>query len=94
VIDLHFGSRRKRRRSRGVVDELANLLQVDLHAFTRAIGRELNEEEKGQFRRVQLQANRWTYLGSAMTHERVLATLGSLSRTARERVEGAAPAFC
>jgi hypothetical protein len=54
----------------------------------------LNEEEKGQFRRTQLQANRWTDLGSAMTHERVLATLGSLSRTARERVEEVAPAFC
>jgi len=79
----------------GLIDTgLQQQVEFDLDALTRAIGRELNEEEKGQFRRTQLQANRWTYLGSAMTHERVLATLGSLSRTARERVEEAAPAFC
>jgi hypothetical protein len=78
----------------GLIDMgLQQQVDFDLDALTRAIGRELNEEEKGQFRRTQLQANRWTYLGSAMTHEKVLATLGSLSRTARERVEEAAPAF-
>jgi hypothetical protein len=53
----------------------------------------LNEEEKDLFGRTQLQANRWTYLGSAMTHERVLATLESLSPAARKRIEGIAPAF-
>jgi P-aminobenzoate N-oxygenase AurF len=79
----------------GLIDSgLQQQVDFDLDALTRAIGRELNEEEKGQFRRTQLQANRWTYLGSAMTHERVLATLGSLSRTARKRVEEVAPAFC
>jgi hypothetical protein len=54
----------------------------------------LNEDEQDQIRRAQLQANRWTYLGSAMTHERVLATLESLSPAARKRVEEVAPAFC
>jgi hypothetical protein len=53
----------------------------------------LNDEEKKRYRQVQLQANRWTYLGSGMTHERVLATLESLSPKARKRVEGVAPAF-
>jgi hypothetical protein len=67
---------------------------LDLDAFTRATGRELNEAETNRFRKVQLQANRWTYLGSAMTHERVLATLESLSPAARKRVEEVAPAFC
>ena len=69
-------------------------VDFDLDAFTRATGRRLNEEEKDQFRRAQLQANRWTYLGSGMTHERVLATLGSLSPAARKRVEEVAQAFC
>jgi hypothetical protein len=79
----------------GFIDTgLQQQVEFDLDALVRAIGRELNEEEKGQFRRTQLQANRWTYLGSAMTHERVLATLESLSRAARERVEEIAPAFC
>ena len=70
------------------------LINDDLDAFTRATGRELNEAETNRFRQVQLQANRWTYLGSAMTHERVLATLERLSPKARKRVEGVAPAFC
>ena len=66
----------------------------DLDAFTRATRRELNADEKDQFSRAQLQANRWTYLGSAMTHERVLATLENLSPAVRKRVEEVAPAFC
>jgi hypothetical protein len=79
----------------GLIDGgLQQQVELDLDAFTRASGRALNEDEKSRFRRVQLQANRWTYLGSAMTHERVLATLESLSRSARERVEEVAPAFC
>src|SRR5262249_35166034 len=65
----------------------------DLDAFTRATGRELTEGEKDRFGRGQLQADRWTYLGSAMTHERVLATLESLSPAARKRIEEIAPAF-
>lgn len=79
----------------GFIDAgLKQQVDFDLDAFTRATGCELNEEEKDQYRRVQLQANRWTYLGSAMTHERVLATLESLSPAARKRVEQVSPAFC
>src|SRR5215475_6155138 len=79
----------------GLIDAgLKQQVDFDLDAFTRATGRELNEDEKDQYRRAQLQANRWTYLGSAMTHERVLATLGSLGPAARKRVEEVAPAFC
>lgn len=78
----------------GLIDTgLKQQVEFDLDAFVRATGRELDEGEKDQFRRGQLQANRWTYLGSAMTHEHVLATLGSLSPAARERVEKVAPAF-
>lgn len=79
----------------GFIDAgLKQQVGFDLDAFTQATGRVLNTEEKDQFERAQLQANRWTYLGSAMTHEQVLATLGSLSPTARKRVEEIAPAFC
>jgi hypothetical protein len=73
---------------------LKQQVQFDLDVFTRATGRTLNEVEKNEFLRKQLQANRWTYLGSAMTHERVLATFESLSPSARKRVEEIAPAFC
>jgi hypothetical protein len=79
----------------GLIDGgLEQQVGLDLDAFTRATGRELNEAETNRFRQVQLQANRWTYLGSAMTHERVLATLARLSPKARKRVEDVAPAFC
>jgi hypothetical protein len=79
----------------GLIDSgLKQQVDFDLDAFMRATGRELNEDEKDQFRQTQLQANRWTYLGSGMTHERVLATLGSLSPAARKRIEEVAPAFC
>ncbi|MGE0884285.1 MAG: hypothetical protein AB7P14_12130 [Blastocatellales bacterium] len=79
----------------GFIDAgLKQQVDFDLDAFTRATGRELNEQEKDQFDRAQLQANRWTYLGSGMTHEQVLATLESLSPAARKRVEEVAPAFC
>ncbi len=78
----------------GLIDSgLTQQVEFDLDAFTRATGRELNEEEKVQFRQAQLQANRWTYLGSGMTHEQFLATLGDLSPSARKRVEEVAPAF-
>jgi len=78
----------------GLIDSgLTQQVEFDLDAFMRATGRELNEEQKAQFRATQLQANRWTYLGSGMTHEQFLATLGGLSTAARKRVEEVAPAF-
>jgi hypothetical protein len=78
----------------GLIDAgLRQQVDFDLDAFTRASERELSDEEEDRFRRTQLQANRWTYLGSAMTHQRVLATLESLSPAARKRVEEVALAF-
>ncbi|HEX5875455.1 MAG TPA: hypothetical protein VFY60_12475 [Pyrinomonadaceae bacterium] len=43
---------------------------------------------------MQLRANRWTYLGTGMTHERVLETLESLTPRARQRIESISPVFC
>jgi len=73
---------------------LTQQVEFDLDAFMRATGRELTDAEKDEIRRVQKQANRWTYLGSGMTHEKVLATLEGLSPKARQRIESVAPAFC
>jgi hypothetical protein len=72
---------------------LKQQVEFDLEAFTRASGRELDDSEKEQFRSIQLQANRWTYLGSGMTHPKVLETLESLSPMARRRIENVASAF-
>ena len=73
---------------------LKQQVALDLEAFQRATGRVLTSAERAEFERVQHQANRWTFIGSGMTHPNVLATLGRLSAVARRRVEDVAPAFC
>jgi hypothetical protein len=79
----------------GFIDgALKQQVEFDLESFERASGRQLTTEEQDKFREVQLRANRWTYLGSGMTHARVLSTLGSLTGAARQRVEGISGAFC
>jgi hypothetical protein len=72
---------------------LKTQVELDLDSFERARGRELKDEQREEFRRKQLQANRWTYLGTGMTHEKVLATLEWLSPAARQKVEGISAAF-
>ena len=73
---------------------LTQQVEFDRESFIRATGRQLTDAESEEFRRVQLQANRWTYLGSGMTHEKVLETLEGLTPKARQRVESISPAFC
>lgn len=72
---------------------LKQQVEFDLDSFERATGRRLDDAEKEEFRRQQLQANRWTYLGTGMTHERVLETLESLTPKARRKIESIAPIF-
>lgn len=79
----------------GFIDgALKQQVEFDLDSLERAIGSRLSEAEKEEFRRVQLQANRWTYLGTGMTHERVLETLESLTPKARRKIESVSSAFC
>lgn len=79
----------------GLIDGgLGQQVEFDLAAFTEATGRALTDEEAEEVRRVQVGANRWTYLGSGMTHESFLATLERLSPAARARIEEVAPVFC
>ena len=73
---------------------LAHQVELDLQSLERACWLDLSDEQKAEFRKVQLQANRWSYLGSGMTHPRVLETLGSLTPNARARVESVSAAFC
>jgi hypothetical protein len=79
----------------GMLDEgLQRQTEMDLEAFERATGRTLTEAERERFLEVQTQANRWTYLGSGMTHKGFLGTLEGLSATSREKIESIAPSFC
>jgi hypothetical protein len=73
---------------------LKQQVEFDLESFERATDRKLTESERKQFIEAQQKANRWTYLGSGMTHPNFLATLESLQPAARQRIEQVAPAFC
>ncbi|MGE0386586.1 MAG: hypothetical protein AB7Q97_17810 [Gammaproteobacteria bacterium] len=67
--------------------------QLDLEALERATGILPHAQERDEFMRVQLQANRFTFLGSGMTHPRFLDTLGTVSPKARRMVENAVATF-
>lgn len=78
----------------GFLDEgLKQQTQFDLEAFEKATGRRLNDSERAQFASVQHQANRWTYIGSGMSHPRFLETLQALSPAKRQMIENLAPTF-
>ena len=79
----------------GLIDGgLQQQVEFDLEAFSRATGRELSRAEQDEFRGVQLQANRWTYLGTGLTHDKVRETLQGLTPRALERIDAVAPLFC
>ena len=76
----------------GFFDEgLKQQAALDLDALQRAIGRTLQDKERERFLAQQHQANRWTYLGSGMSHPRFLETVGELSVEKRRMIEAAAP---
>ena len=72
---------------------LQQQVEFDRQAFERAVGRTLNEAEREKFRANQLQALRWTYLGSGMTHPNFLETVGEFSPDGRKQIDEMAPAF-
>ena len=79
----------------GFLDEgIAQQTRFDLEAFELATERTLSEAEREEFIKSQHQANRWTYLGSGMTHLKFLETLERLAPEHRARIEAVAPAFC
>lgn len=72
---------------------LQQQVKFDLQSFQRASGRLLCPAEQQQFRSIQLQALRWTFLGSGMTHPNFLATVDELDPAARTRIETMASTF-
>jgi len=73
---------------------MSHQTKFDLEAFEAASGRVLEDAERERFLSSQHQANRWTYLGTGMTHKNFLDTLGTLSPAKRAMIEGVAPSFC
>jgi hypothetical protein len=66
----------------------------DLEALERVTGRTFTEEEREEYVTKMHQANRWTYLGTGLTHPKFIEALEKLSPAQRQRIEEIAPAFC
>ena len=78
----------------GLVDGgLQQQVKFDLSVLERSVGRRFDPSEVEKFFAKQLQAQRWTYLGSGMTHPNFIATLESLGGNAAARIAEVAPAF-
>ncbi|WP_293676604.1 hypothetical protein [uncultured Phenylobacterium sp.] len=73
---------------------LAQQAQLDLASLEAAIGRTLPGAEREQFLARQHQAQRWTFLGSALRNQGFLNALGDVSASGRARIEEVSPAFC
>lgn len=67
--------------------------QFDMAAQEKATVRQLREEQRARFVEVQHQANRWTYIGSGMSHPKFLEVVDELSPERRMMIETAAPTF-
>jgi hypothetical protein len=65
---------------------LAQQVEFEIENLARATGRKLSTSEREQFVTTQLQGQRWTYLGSGMTHPNFVGTLGEMRPAAAERV--------
>lgn len=72
---------------------LEQQVEFDLDALEATCGRKLGAAERAELRAAQHQANRWTYLGSGMSHPEFLATLEGISPAQRARIEQVAPLF-
>lgn len=79
----------------GLLDDgLRQQVDFDLNALMRATGRVFSVDESEAFVAVQHQAQRWTFIGSGMTHRSFPAALEKLPPAARRRIEQIAPSFC
>jgi hypothetical protein len=79
----------------GMLDgALAQQVEFDIDNLARATGRKLSAAERDTFVAVQLQGQRWTYLGSGMTHPNFASTLGDVRPAAADRVAKIAQSFC
>jgi hypothetical protein len=78
----------------GLIDGgIEQQVEFDMQALQRATGRNFSEREQKQFCLIQRQAQRWTYLGSGMTHPQFLKTAGEISAEARTRIEEMSKVF-
>jgi hypothetical protein len=78
----------------GLIDGgLQQQVKFDLAALEQSTGRKLSPAQVEHFTNQQLQAQRWTYLGSGMTHGNFVASLKALGGNAAARIAEVAPIF-
>src|SRR5262249_45914973 len=65
----------------------------DLEALQRACGRSFSDSERDAFMAVQHQANRWTYIGSGLTHPMFLESVRRLKPEAIPELKAMAEVF-
>jgi hypothetical protein len=74
-------------------DGLKQQTMLDLGALESTAGRNLKPDERARFLVVQHQANRWTYLGSGMSHPKFVETMGRLNQESQRVLLDRAPMF-
>ncbi len=67
--------------------------QLNLESFAKATGRKLTATERDMYAAAQLQAIRWTYLGSGMTHPKFVESVRNLGATLAAKLAAVAPVF-
>lgn len=72
---------------------LAEQVVLDLEALQRACGRRLDAGQRERFIAIQHQANRWTYIGSGLSHPRFIETVQRLKPAAVTEFAAMAVAF-
>ena len=78
----------------GMIDQgLGQQVAFDLDAFTRATGRVLDAGEREAFVAAQTKAQRWTFIGSGMSHPNFLASADSVHPGAGARLQALATQF-
>jgi hypothetical protein len=73
---------------------LAQQAEFDIQAFERVSRRVLDRDERAALLQQQHQANRWTYLGSGMTHPQFVSTLASVEVHGAARVAAVTRKYC
>ena len=78
----------------GMLDAgLAQQVKFDFESLRRATGREFTPEESEQFYKVQIQATRWTFLGTGMSHKNFLAVAELVQKGSKARLDAIVPLF-
>jgi hypothetical protein len=72
---------------------LKQQVEFDHESLVRCRRTALNKREKAEFIQVQQQGNRWTFIGSGMSHPNFLASVERLNPAFRRKLEEIAPAF-